>query len=93
MLPFLIDWDRVIPDGLHPAATSPSGCTLTQLHMEHPDPAFVEAAFARVGMEVACAGRSAVARAAVPKLQAVLETPKGPVLLHDVVFDGVTSKL
>ena len=87
MLPFLIDWGRVIPDGLHPAATSPSGCTLDKLQMEHPDPAFVEAAFARVGM-----GQH-VDRAAVPKLRAMLETPKGLVLLDDVVFGGVTSKL
>lgn len=33
----LADWEDVIPNGLHPAATTPKGCQLLALQLSHPD--------------------------------------------------------
>ena len=41
LLPFFIEWGR---DSVHPATSSPKGCTLQSLRFAHPDPvAFSEA--------------------------------------------------
>ena len=70
-VPFLIDWGVT----RSPARSAPAGCRLLELEVGHPDPAAVRAALR--ALEVAVPVR----RSPVPVLQAVLDTPRGRVLL------------
>ena len=84
LLPFLIDWEDVLQDGLHPAKTSPAGCTLLELRLAHPEPARIAASLSKLGMQLD------VAHGDAPMLAAVLATPKAPagVILQEAFFDG-----
>ena len=44
----LADWEEVIPNGLHPAATTPKGCQLLALQLSHPDVPMVNECLGRV---------------------------------------------
>jgi hypothetical protein len=67
LVPVLIDWrtDR------HPAKTSPKGCTLVELHGEHPHPETVQPILDALGVTLD------LRQAAAPALVATLDTPKG----------------
>ncbi len=67
MLPFLIDWGETP----HPSATSPKGCTLVSLRIEHPGPAGIVAALAALEIDVP------VSEGPAPALVATIDTPKG----------------
>lgn len=70
-LPFVIDWK----DSPHPSDSAPAGCTLRDFAILHPDPAPLAEVYAALGVEIE------VRRAARPSLQAVLDTPRGALLL------------
>jgi hypothetical protein len=71
-LPTVIEWGPV-----HPADTMPaSGITLTELHATHPRPEMLQAAHAALGLS------EVPVKAGPPNLQAVLQTPRGPVTLE-----------
>ena len=67
VIPFLIDWSG----SPHPAGTAASGCTLASLRAEHPEPARVRAALEALALDLT------VERGDLPKLIAVLGTPRG----------------
>lgn len=66
-VPFLIDWG----DTPHPSATTPQGCSLVSLKVEHPDPGEIRAAFAALNIDVT------VEEGPEPALIAVVDTPNG----------------
>jgi hypothetical protein len=72
LVPVLIDWrtDR------HPAKTSPKGCTLVELHGEHPRPETVRPILDALGVTLD------LRQASAPALIAVVDTPKGRVTLR-----------
>jgi hypothetical protein len=72
VVPFFIEWDR---DALHPSSDAPRGCSLVSLELRHPEPDRVTRFLAAVGIE------AVVALAPVPALVAVLDTPKGRIVI------------
>lgn len=71
VVPFLIQWEP----GLHPSASSPGGCTLTDLTAEHPRPADISRMTSAVGAYLP------LAEAARAALIATIEAPRGTVVL------------
>ena len=71
LVPFLIQWGP----GPHPSASSPSGCTLTDLTAEHPRPADISLMMSAVGVDLP------LAEAARAALIATIEGPRGTVVL------------
>ncbi len=71
LVPFLIQWAT----GPHPSASSPGGCTLTDLTAEHPRPDDISRMTSAVG------GDLPLAEAARPALIATIEGPLGTVVL------------
>ncbi|MEM9609282.1 MAG: VOC family protein [Actinomycetota bacterium] len=72
--PFLIDWGAA-PS---PAGTTPTGCTLRELSIGHPDPGPLRGLVEILGLDL----RISAAEAAV--LVAEVESPNGPVTLTDL---------
>jgi hypothetical protein len=72
VLPFFLDWG----DSPHPAASAPRGARLTGLRAEHPDPAGVRDALARLGVPLP------VAEAPQPAIVATIEGARGRVELR-----------
>ena len=70
-LPFVIDWK----DSPHPSASAPGGCRLRDFVILHPDPQPLAEVYAALGVPIR------TARASRPALQAVLDTPRGPLVL------------
>lgn len=70
-LPFVIDWK----DSPHPSASAPGGCSLRDFVILHPDPQPLAEVYAALGVPIW------TARATRPALQAVLDTPRGPLVL------------
>lgn len=70
-LPFVIDWKG----SPHPSDSAPRGCTLKEFVILHPDPQPLAEVYAALGVQVE------LRRASRPSLQAVLETPRGPLVL------------
>ena len=86
LLPFLIDWEQVLPDGNHPALTAPRGCLLRELRLAHPDPAGISASLQKVGLQLP------VAQGPEPALSAVLDCPNAvEFVLSEAFFDEDTS--
>jgi len=71
LVPFLIQWEP----GAHPSASSPGGCTLTDLTAEHPRPADVSRMTSAVGVDLP------LVEAARPALIATIDCPHGTVVL------------
>jgi glyoxalase-like protein len=71
-IPFFIEWAA---DSPHPSQDSPKGCELQSFEVEHPKAAEVAALLEQLGI------RATVKQAGEVKLTAVLETPKGKVVL------------
>ena len=71
LVPFLIQWEP----GPHPSASSPGGCTLTDLTAEHPRPDVVSTMMSALGVNLP------LAEAARPALIATIEGPHGTVVL------------
>ena len=71
LVPFLIQWEP----GPHPSASSPGGCTLTDLTAEHPRPADVSRMMSALGVDLP------LAEAPRPALIATFEGPHGTVVL------------
>ena len=71
LVPFLIQWEP----GPHPSASSPGGCTLTDLTAEHPRPDDVSRMTSALGVDLP------VAEAARAALIATIEGPRGTVVL------------
>jgi hypothetical protein len=67
LVPFLIDWF----DTPHPSTSSPTGCTLAELRLVHPDAGGVRAAYRALGLDLS------VSEGPQPGLVAVIDTPKG----------------
>ena len=72
VVPFVVDWS--VNPLAHPAEIAPSGCRLLQLRAWHPD---VEAA----SRALSALGASLALEPGEPRLEAVLETPKGTIRL------------
>lgn len=70
-LPFVIDWK----DSPHPSASAPGGCSLRDFVIFHPDPQPLAEIYAALGVPIR------TGRATRPALQAVLDTPRGPLVL------------
>lgn len=70
-IPFAIDWGATP----HPSTTTPPGCRLRSFDVLHPDPAPLARVFAALAVPVGVKG------AAAPGFLAVLDTPKGEVVL------------
>ncbi|MEE9278136.1 MAG: VOC family protein [Dehalococcoidia bacterium] len=72
LVPFLIDWGGAA----HPAETAAHGCTIVELHGEHPDPPSIRRLLAALGvdLEVVAAERAA--------LVVTIEGPKGRIELR-----------
>jgi hypothetical protein len=67
VLPFFLDWG----DSPHPAASAPPGARLARLRAEHPEPARIENALARLGVPLP------VGEGPRPALVATIEGAKG----------------
>lgn len=72
-LPFFIEWESLEN---HPGRSTPSGLTLRSLKVQHPKAESLDRALAALG--IICL----VEPAAVVSLQAVLETPRGVVVVR-----------
>jgi hypothetical protein len=70
--PFFIQWSA---DSKHPATDSPSGLRLTAFELRHPEPAKLESALSKLGID------ASVQESGSAVLQATLDTPKGRVVL------------
>lgn len=71
-VPFFIEWAA---DSVHPSQSSPKGCELQSLEMEHPDPAGLVEMLNKLGLD------AKVKQAKSARLTATLQTPKGKVQL------------
>jgi hypothetical protein len=71
VVPFVIDWG----DTPTPAASTPTGCTLRSLRIEHPGATELGAVLAAIGLGIR------VDAGPRPTLWAELDTPSGPVAL------------
>jgi len=72
MLPFFIEWGR---DSVHPAADAPSGCQITNFHLESPDADALSRVCRTLGVDVK------IEPAKEPRMLALLATPRGEVKL------------
>ena len=72
-IPFFIEWAA---DSVHPSQESPTGCELTALEIEHPNPGKVKKTLSALGLD--CAVRKGKAA----QLIATLTTPRGKVTLR-----------
>jgi hypothetical protein len=72
LVPVLIEWHTT----LHPAKTSARGCTLVELHGEHPQPETIRPILAAMGLSLD------IRPGAAPALSATLDTPKGRIVLR-----------
>lgn len=72
-IPFFIEWAA---DSVHPSQESPTGCELTALEIEHPNPGKVKKTLAALGLD------AAVRKGKAAQLIATLTTPKGRVVLR-----------
>jgi hypothetical protein len=72
LVPDLIEWHTT----LHPAKTSARGCTLVELHGEHPQPEMVRSILKAMGLSLD------IRPGAAPALSATLDTPKGRIVLR-----------
>lgn len=73
LVPFALDWGR----SRHPSRDTPSGCRLTQFAALHSEPETLRALYANLGAGVEVMG------AAAPGFLAVLDSPKGKVVLRE----------
>ncbi len=73
LVPFLIEWG---PNTPHPSITSAQGCTLVAVEAAHPDPALVQHMLDALGVDLQ------VAHGPAPRLRAILDTPRGRVVLE-----------
>jgi len=71
IVPFLIDWG----DSPHPASAAPTGATLQEWRAEHPDPPRIMAMLHALEIDMP------IDRHPMPRLIAVIDTPKGQVTL------------
>ena len=72
LVPFLIEWGETE----HPAASGPSGCTLVELRLEHPDPPVVQSMLDALGIELSVSAAPSAA------LSAIIDGPNGRVELR-----------
>ena len=72
MLPFFIEWGR---DSVHPAADAPSGCQITNFHLESPDADALSRVCRTLDVDVS------IEPAKEPRMLALLATPRGEVKL------------
>ncbi|MFN0084636.1 MAG: VOC family protein [Blastocatellia bacterium] len=72
LIPFFIEWDAGLT---HPAADSPPGCRLRSIEFTHPRPEAVRETLRRLGIE------AKINRGADDRLKAVLDSPRGKVVL------------
>ena len=70
LAPFLIRWN---PETVHPSASSPAGCRLVALELEHPDPGPLGTFFAAAGFN------AALRHGASARMTLMLDSPKGRV--------------
>jgi hypothetical protein len=72
VVPFVIEWDK---DSVHPSEDSPKGCTLRQLQLAHPNPEDVNPFLEAMGLA------TRATKGPKPKITAILDSPKGQVVL------------
>jgi len=70
LAPFLIEWSL---DTMHPSASSPEGCRLGAINLEHPDPGRLQALFTAAGFN------AALRQGASPRMTLTLDCPRGRV--------------
>lgn len=80
LVPFLIDWSpNELPHPAQEAEARTLGCSLVELCGWHPEPTVVQAILAALGADV-CFSHG-IQTGTVPRLEAVLDSPKGRVVL------------
>lgn len=79
-LPTLIQWGAVHPCDSLP----PCGVALERLALQHPQAPLLQAAVSALGLLTAVP----VQTAAVPRIEATLHTPRGPLTLHSLPMPG-----
>ena len=79
-LPTLIQWGATHPCDSLPA----SGMQLDALRLAHPDADLLARACDAAGLEAGVARPLSIAHAPVPRLEAVLSTPRGPITLQSL---------
>ena len=67
IIPYFTDW----ADSLHPAESSPKGCTLLMMKVAHPEANRIRRILINLGIDVA------VEAGPQPAIEAIIETPKG----------------
>ncbi len=72
IVPFVIEWGK---DTVHPSEDSPQGCTLRELQLEHPNPGDVNPFLEAMGLVIRAT------KGPKPKITAILDSPKGRVVL------------
>ena len=72
LIPFLIDWQGT---AAHPAAAAPSGCMLSDLRVEHPEPDQPRALLDALGVDLT------LTRGPAARLIAVIDSPAGRIEL------------
>lgn len=72
-IPFFIEWDAA---SLHPSQDSPTGCALQSFGMTAPQPERLRAVLQQIGLD------GDIQRDTQTRLQAVIDSPKGIVVLH-----------
>ena len=70
LAPFFIEWSV---DTVHPSTSSPEGCRLVALELEHPDPGRLQALFATAGFN------AALRHGASARMTLTLDCPRGRV--------------
>ena len=68
--PFFIEWSKDTP---HPSTTSPSGCTLVGMTVEHPTPERLQSLFKAAGFA------AMISKAERPAMKVTLDCPRGRV--------------
>ena len=68
--PFFIEWSKDTP---HPSTTSPSGCTLVSMAVEHPAPERLQGLFKAIGFG------ATISKAERPAMKVTLDCPRGRV--------------
>jgi hypothetical protein len=67
-IPFFIEWAR---DSAHPSENAPRGCTIEDLHFEHPHADELRAALTAIGLE------ASVVKMNFARIIAMIHTPRG----------------
>ncbi|CAE7592991.1 Cacna1h [Symbiodinium natans] len=80
LVPFAVDWSPNRAEGMrHPSEVAPGGCRLVELRASHPDPPALQKALDALNVRGVIVQTSEPG--SEPRLEALLDTPKGRITL------------